>query len=203
MFGFFFFFFFLLAKLIFTSLGQANKRVGSKEWVLPRLAGGRCGFIARLLKAKDSPFCPAQVRIALFTRLSHPHALSHWWQRDNCHEQELAVLVRQHSAFQTGPSPTDSSTPHSSTASKKRPIGCLGVRPRARPALWAATQQLFKTWNLFLLLQSSISAGTLCRHQVSKTFDTPVWIIDSDSGILKSNLRCFWIPYVSLCGEGI
>lgn len=73
MFGFFFLhFFFLLAKLIFTSLGQANKRVGSKEWVLPRLAGGRCGFIVRHLKAKDSPFCPAEIRIALFTRLSHP-----------------------------------------------------------------------------------------------------------------------------------
>lgn len=124
-------FFFLLAKLIFTSSGQANKRVGSKELVLHRLARGRCGFIVRHLKAKDSPFCPAQVRIALFTRLSHPHALSHWWQRDNCHEQELAVLVRQQGAFQTGPSPTDSSTPHSSTASKKRPIGCLGLGPCA------------------------------------------------------------------------
>lgn len=65
------------------------------------------------------------------------------------------VLSRQVPALQTVQHPT------APQHLKKGQSGVLGWGPV--PALWAATQQLSKTWNLFLLLQSSISAGALCR----------------------------------------
>lgn len=93
----------------------------------------------------------------------------------------------QHGAFQMDkPKGTDN-------PAQNPLVRCLQVMPL--PTDWPASHHPFWRPKPIPLMQNSISHDALCVHLVLKTCDTTVWVISSDSGMLKMKLRNFSIIF--------